>query len=485
MPTVPKKTSSSSSTAATATTTTSTIQQSQPKQQDAAVGDLIDLSPAEEIIQEMEADENNSSDDSTNTGSTSTTSQGEAMATSPPQPSPRPSILKQTLSRQSVTPSQDTGGARRKVLIQGSSRSSTSHSSLSGKSSQPPRRRLPSYTLEDERRHQEIRQQFRLPQHRRKQGSQEDKPPPSYHKVHHSREHTRRRQSPSPDRHRSSSRWVRHIDDEEIHDRTRSLSRVRLEEEMATFEASREEFVALDLSSHVGRELIKSGDTARPDFKFDSFDERLRADRAALHEIAPDARDDNGNPSRPYLDEAPMMFRGHVVRRIRPSTVVNMRCAPTGQLIWIPLALMKDVHGHDTVFLRLFLKQKPNVKTAWAFMEAHDFVKLDGKRTTLGQCYNVPVSYQMGPIVQFLSNVQQGYDNFDHWKVGICPHRFCKSAILFIERGHFCKVLNNKWTPCFVAHDFIDEAREKLKRVHPWTRHSIDLPSMKDLREDH
>ena len=240
--------------------------------------------------------------------------------------------------------------------------------------------------------------------------------------------------------------------------------------------------MALDLSSHVSRELIKSGDASRPRFKVDSLDERIRADRAAQHEIAPDARDDHGNPSRPYLDDAPMMYHGHVVRRIRPATVVKMRCGSTGQYVWIPLTLMKDLHGRDSVFLRIFLQDKPSVKLAWAFLEAHDFVKLDGRRTTLAQCYNVPVSYKMGPLVEFLGQVQQGYNNFDHWKVRLCPHNKCKSAILFIKRGHFCKVLYNKWTPCHIAYDFIGQAREILKTVHPWTRHTIDLPSMKDLR---
>ena len=355
---------------------TTTPSASSPKQQKAVTppaGDVLSLSPGEQVLQEMESQGASSSDESSTTASTSTASPAEAMVTSPAPP--KPSILKRTPSRQHQlpAPSQTTGGARRKVYVQDPSskqRNTASYSSMS-KSFHPPPRRHSNWNLSDEERHQQSLRQFQPPQHRRRQESPESRPSFRHQKHHHSREHSRRRQSPSPERrHQSSGRWYSQFNDEEIHDRTRSLSQVRLGEEMATFEANRDEFMALDLSSHVGREMVKSGASARPQFKVDSFDQRLRADRAAQHEIAPDARDDHGDPSRPYLDDAPMLYHGHVVRRIRPASVMKMRCGSTGQNVWIPTALVKDtllqlnnLLVHMTIVFHVFVIPRPLTST--------------------------------------------------------------------------------------------------------------------------
>ena len=461
-----------------------------------SVDDILELDPHEAALREIEA-ECQSSDESTAEYGTPPLNPEDAMVISPPRnrqlssyvaiPDPTPKKHVDATYTQSLAQ----GGARKKIFA-----SKTPHSRDSSASS--------TSTPAPAKQHMPVKQQS-VASHDRRQHRNRSRGRQHFLKHHESPElpSTRRQRSQSRSRvstktsqhpwatissedlrhHLSRGHQSRREQDEAFRERARSLSKVRHESTtMITFEATTGESVGLDLSTSENRIKMYKGRGLQPKYVLNAMDDRLKASKAAEYEIGPEERDDDGNPARPFLDAGPMMFHGHVVHRIRPGHVVKMRCTVTGQMIWLPITLLKDDQGNDTNFKRMILNHKPDVRMAKEFLHAHKFKLLNGKSTTLERMYNRAQSSKMVVIVEFLQELQRGSQNFDHWKVGVCPHKGCQMCVLMIEGGHFCRLLNDKWTNCHVPSGMIERAKDSLRQIHAFIRHNKSLPSAKDYQ---
>ena len=252
------------------------------------------------------------------------------------------------------------------------------------------------------------------------------------------------------------------------------------------FEAIRPDQLKCGMTSQESRQRVlhfkgeKSLHEDNAQWTVDSLDPSMQVGFKDANEIKFNARDAAGHPAQPILDAEPQLFNNILVYRCRPAALTRVRLEITGQYVWIATSLAVNHRGRDSTFLHALRHNPANTGTCVKFLQECEFVCPTNRIwITLLDIYNVPDGWCYVQIKQWLLKLQSGHQNFDNFKVGRCPHMECRSCVIVIDGGHFCKALKDKWTPNHVPRNRLDHARYLLRSTASWVIHNVNLPRVK------